>query len=421
MRWQDLTIAKIQKYQSVQDWLAEVATRCTGSDKTRKRYIKVLAVYCNYREKTPDQLLAEDRPYRKGKKLTVAEQQLTRYFQWLTKKKIVERGRRKGQKGLSRTTAVSMFGIIRSFLHYNEVFFIRKMPSAGSKAKSSLELPRDKLKSAVEAGDLREKFALTGEASTGMRPADFVRLIYGDIKQDYEAGELRLYIEKISQKEDLKFGVFLSRQATRILRMLIEQRKRDDEEITDDTPLIGHKKGEYEGALSEDQLARIIKGAGERVGIHLTPKMFRKNFRTLASPKIGRDATCKMAAWTIPGVGGNYFLPPKRECLESYRKIEDLFTYEANKKSAEEQQVESLINFAIANNIPMSKVEEIRKIWRSKKLKPDEVAELIRPLTQQQRVMGGGLPYQDMVAKGIEDMLVKVLKGVKRRMKEEEA
>lgn len=417
--WEKLTKEEIKEYQSVKDWLAEVAMRRTGSLQTRKRYVKLLTAYCNHREKNPDELLKEDHPYREGKKLTLAEQELTNYFQWIATEKTVQCGKRSGQKGLGRITAVSIYGIIRSFLRNNEVFFVKKTPSSGSKAKSSLELPREKIKAAIEAGDLREKFAIVGEASTGMRPADFVRLVYGDVYEDYEAGNLRLYVEKVSQKEDLRFGVFLNRQATKYLRMMLEERKRNGEAITHATPLIGHKHEDKTGAISEDQLARIIGAGGKRVGIHLTPKMFRKNFRTLASTKINRDAICKMAAWTIPGVGGNYFLPTRKVCLEIYRKIEDLFTYETDQKTKEEQEVENLLNFAIANNIPTAKIAEIRKIWRSKELKPDEVAGMIRLLTKQRQQRGGGLPYQAIIAKEIEDLFVNVLKGVKRRMEEE--
>jgi len=417
--WAKLEAEKLAKLRTVQDWLDEVATRRTGSKGTQCVYLKRLANYCNWRKKTPAELLEEDVPYRPGKKMTVAEQELTRYFRWLETEKVAERGKHKGQKGLGRSTALSIYGTIRSFFRYNEVLFYGKTPASGSKAKPSISLPPEKLRAAVDSTDLRGKYSICGLASTGMRPGDFVVLVYGDVKEDYEAGELRLYVEKMSNKEDLMFGVFLSRQATRYLRLMLEERKRAGEKIMKATPLLAHKLEGMTGPISEDQLARIVKDAGEKVGMHLTPKMFRANFRTLASPKVGRDATCKMAAWTIPGVGGHYFLPPKDKCLESYRKIEELFMYEADQKTAEEQQVENLINYCIAERIPMAKIEEIRKVWRTKHLKPDEVAELIRPLIRQARTEAGGLPYQKVLQKELEELFVGVIKGVKKRMAEE--
>ena len=413
MSWKNLSIEDVAEFQCVKDWLAEVATRRTGSKGTRTNYLVRLRDYCNWRKLTPAELLKEDVPYREGKKKTVAEQSVTKYFQHLITEYI---NKHTGKKGLDRETAKSIYGVLRSFFTRNEVLFYEKTPAGKGKAKASVSLPPDKLRAVVDAGNLRTKYAVCGLASTGMRPGDFVQLVYGDTKQDYEAGELRLYIEKESEKEDLLFGVFLSRQATRYLRMMLEERKKNGETFNDKTPLLAHVQEGESGPISTDQLARIVKEAGERVGMYLTPKLFRKNFRTSASPVIGRDATCKMAAWTIPGVGGKYFLPPREKCLESYRRIEEFFTYE-EAKTAEEQALDSVINFAIARGLPMDKIEEIRRVARQQKLKADEVAKMIRPLVKQAQE-AGGMPYQTIIAKEMEDLFVRVLKGVKKRMEE---
>jgi len=416
--WEDLAWRSLESdFQCVQDWLLDVATRRTGSKEARRTYLERLTDYCNHRQLNPDELLAEgDKVASRKRRTTVAEVELDRYFHWLTTEKVIVRGKRKGENGLSRSTAKTLYGSIRSFFRSNEIPFFSKTPGGGSKAKSSLSLSKADIKKVVDASSLRVKYALCGLACTGLRPGDFVKLTYGDIQQDYEAGEQRLYIEKISEKEDLRFGTFLSRQARGFVCMLIEQRKRDGEVITNDTPLLDHVSRDERGKpISEDQLARIVKDAGERVGLHLTPKMFRKNFRTQASPVIGRDAVCKMAAWTIPGVGGNYFLPPREKCLELYRKIENLFTYE-EEKSMEEHAVENVLNFAIAQGIPTEKGEEIRHMAWEKQLRADEVAQIIRPLVRQLRGQGGGLPFELQARKALADIVLGAVKDVKERL-----
>lgn len=145
--------------------------------------------------------------------------------------------------------------------------------------------------------------------------------------------------------------------------------------------------------------------------------MFRKNFRTQASPVIGRDAVCKMAAWTIPGVGRSYFLPPREKCLELYRNIESLFTYE-EEKTMEEQAVENVLSFAIAEGLPTEKVEEIRRTAREKRLRADEVAQMIRPLVKQLQSEGGGLPFELQARKVLADILVGAIKDVEKRLAE---
>jgi len=157
--------------------------------------------------------------------------------------------------------------------------FYGKTPSAGSKAKASYSLPRDKVTQTVDLANLPIKYAVTGLAGTGLRPGDFIKLVYGDLREDYEADAVRLYVEKDSEKEDLRFGVFLNRQATKYLRLMLEGRKRKGQKINNNTPLMTHSIEGYDGFITEGHLRWMIKTAGKRVGLHLTPKL------TVSTPK----------------------------------------------------------------------------------------------------------------------------------------
>jgi len=389
----------VEESQVVKDWLNDIAMRGTGADATQRLYIRRLQEYCDWRKMNPDELLTEDVPQRKGKKKTVAEQNVTKYFQFYTQTH-------------ERTTAKTMYGVLRSFFRFNEVIFYSKTPTAGSKAKSSLSLSKDKIKEVIDLAKLPTKYAITGLAGSGLRPGDFVKLMYGDVRKDYEVGEPRLYVEKMSDKEDLNFGVFLSRQATHYLRLMIEARKRKGEKMNNKSPLLAHTQTGWDGHITKGQLGRMVKQAGERAGIYLTPKMFRKNFRTLASPVIGRDAVCKMAAWTIPGVGGHYFLPSKDDCLESYRKIEDMFIYEG-RKTNKQQAVENVLNFAIAQGVSIEELNKVRNIARTRKLEPDEVAKLLQPLIKQVRSVAGGAPFKIEAAKQLAEIFRLAIKEIK--------
>ena len=80
---------------------------------------------------------------------------------------------------------------------------------------------------------------------------------------------------------------------------------------------------------------------------------------------------------TDEGVGGNYFLPSREECLTNYRKIEHLFTYE-DEQTSEETQRETLIQFTVTQGLPTSGAGEPRKTFKEQKLSPDEVVRTLK-------------------------------------------
>ena len=397
----------LKEFETVQKWLKKVRVERTGSKATERFYVKQFGRFCVWAEMNPDELVAEaERQLEAGNKKW-AEDKAIDFFDWLTN---AEDGLK-----LSRTTANTSYGAIRSFFRYSDIVFYGKTPHAVTRTRVKLPSREDLLK-VWQAADVDEKQALSMLRS-GMRPEDAVTLTYGDVKEDIEAGTERLYIEKVSEKEDVWYGVYLTKEATNILRLKLEQRKAAGEKISDATPLISRQR-ELGKPISTDMLWRIVKGAGERVGVKLMPKIFRKWFRTNASPVIGRDATMKMGGWKIPGVGKHYFLPSKDECLKNFLRIERLLEFEERIVTDEERAVENIIRVAVAEGVSPQKIEEIRRIWREKKLNADEVAELLRPLIKQTKTEAGGLPFELQARKALADILVGAIKDTKKRLAE---
>jgi len=408
MNWKELTREEIAGIQCVKDWLKDVASRRTGSDETAAKYIFHLTNYCNYRQMTPSELLAEGEKVAPGKKrTTVAEFELTDYFVHLEKKRLLKRG-----------SCKTIYGTLRSFFRSHEILFYGKTPSGGSRARS-IELPKQRILEVIKAADLYESYAICGLACTGLRPSDFVDLRYGDIRQDYETGKKRLYIEKMSKKEDLWFGVFLNEQTTKLLHLIIEGRKRAGEKFTDKTVLLSHEREGRTGPITAQMLLFVIKRTGEKVGMYLTPKLFRKNFRTHASPVIGRDAVCKMAAWTIPGAGKSYFLPSRSKCLELYLQIEDFFTYEEANKEVEErkkQAITILSKAGIDYRILLRKMK-CKTPEEEVKVLNEKIGELLK-FKAQPNISSGGLPFEVQARKSLANILVGAIKDVKKELEE---
>ena len=397
----------LKDFKTVQHWLRKVRVERTGSEKTIAMYLKRFGPFINWVKMTPDELVTEAERQEKAGNKKWAEEKAIEYFDYLTRAD-------EGPK-LARTTAQTSYGAIRSFFRHNDIIFYGKTPQATIMTRTKLPSREDLLK-VWKSADIDEKQALSILRS-GFRPEDAVALTYGDVKEDYESGADRLYIEKVSEKEDLWFAVYLTKEATDITRLKLEQRKKAGEVFNDNTPLISRQR-ELGKPISTDMLWRIVKGAGERVGVKLMPKMFRKWFRTNASPVIGRDATMKMGGWTIPGVGRHYFLPSKKECLKNFLRMERLLLFEEPRRTELETEKQRAITILEKAGV------DWRVVLRSRKVKTTEeevrvLNEIIGELLKvKKEPIGGGLPFELQARKALADILYGAVEDVKKRLAE---
>ena len=306
--------------------------------------------------------------------------------------------------GLKRTAAKTMYAYVRGFYRKNDILFYEEGPDAVTETR--IELPtKEELLKVWKAADLDEKVVL-GILRSGMRPETVIELTYGDIKKDYEAVEERLYIKKIAGKRKLWFATFLTKEATEILRISLEKRKAAGEVFVDSTPLVTRQR-EPGKSITTDMVWRIVKGAGDRVGVKLMPKIFRKWFRTYCSPEIGRDATMKMGAWKIPGVGESYFLPPREETLKNFLKIERLLLFEEPVVTDEQRILEQLRLQITSLPISEQKRQQLLKVARSRKFRmSEEAGEWLRKQLEESKTetndgsCANGLNCQQIVNEG---------------------
>lgn len=357
---------EIRESQTVKDWLKIVRSESTGSDETSKIYVRKLWQFCNWIEKTPEDLVAEaSKHYREEiglQKKSWAEMRTIDYFEFQTKER---------KPPLARTTAKTDYGVLRSFFRANGILFIGKTPEATVRTRS-IQIDDADLDKFWRLTTPQEKLPIAILRSTGWRPEDVTDLTYGDVKKDYERNEKRIYIEKISEKEDIWVATFLTEEATALLHLAIDQRIRNDDNMTEITKIFTYEK---------KQLSQYVKQASERAGVKLTPKTFRKLFRTRCSPIIGRDAVSRMAGWTIQGVGKNYDLPPREETLKRFLQVENLLTFEKRIAVDEEAQKANMLN-VLRMLYPEAKVKSIELMARQKaKMSKEELAELIKKET----------------------------------------
>lgn len=365
------------QFQTVKDWLAEVKAEKTGSAGTARNGLRILGEFCRFMKMNPDELIeaarqAQLKEMTSGlEKKTWAEKQTLAFFNALADGSFRVIGSKIEKQ--ARTGAKMYYGYVRSFFRHNGIVFKGKTPQA-TQAKQ-LELPEPETLTKIwKAASIDEKLPLGLLRSTGWRPEDVVDLTWNDVKDSYERNEKNIFITKVTQKEDLPVAVCLTEETTEILRLIVERRKQKGEMFTDETKLLPYRY---------DNLLTYVNNAGERVGVHLVPKIFRKWFRTKCSPIIGKDAVFKMAGWALPGVGRSYELPTRKDTVERYKKVEQLLTFEPKVANAE------------------------------------EIAKVVQFNVRQTKTEAGGLSFEQTASKALARIIMGALKEVISASKEE--
>jgi hypothetical protein len=347
-------------------WLDEVRAERTGSERTTEAYLDRMIPFIQFMNMTPAEIIElgteEVRKEQAGKlqRKTWADRTALAFFNWLQKQKT------KTGKDWTRNAAKNAYGTVRSFLRHNGFTFKGKTPIAPT--LSTTKLPSNQqLAEAWKIAPLHQKLPCGILRSTMWRPEDALALVYGDLQDQYDPK--RFYIEKVTQKEELPVGVYLTAETTELVRLHIRKVYGDKKPKPTDHVL----------PYGYDNLLHHVQEFGKAIGIKLSPKYFRKMGRTRCAPIIGNDAVFKMAGWALPGVGRNYVLPAPEDTLKCYLRIETLLTFEPKAVSDKEKAIENLIMGAIAQGIlAPEKASKMRAVFQQKALTVEEAAVEIR-------------------------------------------
>jgi integrase len=308
---------ELKEYKTVQLWLADVIQARTGSEKTQKLYTTILQQFSEFAKKDPDELVTDARRSKleQPEERNCGELLMGDWFKWL-----VTEGK------YSRMYAKTCYGAIRSFYRSNNIRFMGKTPPATPKTRRPIP-DKETLQKAWRLATPTTRMRVGILNDTGMRPEDAVKLSYGDIKKSLDGNKDRIYIERVGKKEGVEFHVCLSRPVTELVYQHIKDREKKGESMTDETPLMTRSK-EPGKPITGNMLWREVKGFGEKVGANISPRTFRKRFRTQGSPIVGQDAICAMGGWKLQGVGDNYYLPNEDDTRKLYAKLEEALCLE---------------------------------------------------------------------------------------------
>ncbi|MGD0029382.1 MAG: hypothetical protein ABSC91_10640 [Candidatus Bathyarchaeia archaeon] len=365
-------LRELRENPKIVEWFDRVQKDGTGSAGTLNVYIHDFRDFLAFAKMTPEELLDTA-----GKK--VMEEQKTGLQKETWAEKLTTAFFNEECKKSARTTCRRKYTAVRSFFRAHGLLFTGKSPDATTMT-APLRVYEDELTKLWDAASLQEKQVLSALRSTGWRPSELVDtagrdgkvrkgITYEDIKKDLERGEKRLYFERVSKKEGIWVGAFFSVEATNVTKLAMEERKNTGEIFTNETRIFPY---------GEAQLAQYVRQAAERIGLKITPKTFRKLFRTKCESIIGKDAVYRMAGWAIPGVGKVYNLPPREETLKRFIQIERLVTFEQTAVSSDDARKEALLAFAKMEGYSDAAIEDMRVKFRRGDMTPEDVEKQLK-------------------------------------------
>ncbi|MCL4345600.1 MAG: site-specific integrase [Candidatus Thermoplasmatota archaeon] len=190
---------------------------------------------------------------------------------------------------------------VRSWYAFHGVPVTRKVKIKGTNARPSLKNERvptqDELKNIFLAGDSRERLACAIMAFSGVRPqvlgnytgSDGLRV--SDIP-DMEIKEgtvsftkvpVRLVVRSELSKKDNEYFSFIGEEGARYLKLYLEERMKDGEQIRADSPIITpSKKAIRESVpfIATTNIGDLIRNTIRRSGLIQRPYVLRKYFDT---------------------------------------------------------------------------------------------------------------------------------------------
>jgi integrase len=252
-------------FESTKDW-------CSYKGLSRgsiEAYYMGLKTYCEYRNKTPDELRSEVLSIGNGESAAGhASKLLVDYQKYLVKLK-TKRG-----TPFSPSAVLSYKNAAQSFYAFilNHKISVPNQVAKGERARDKHIPTREELRRMVDLCDVRETAYLLCQASTGLRIGDMLALTIGKVKDVLKEETEYVVIGYVPQKRGNIIGprhTILPPFGVKAVRNYLNLRKEIGEEFHSWTPLFPSPMNRDEPIVAA-QINKIIKRVVQEAGI-LTP------------------------------------------------------------------------------------------------------------------------------------------------------
>jgi len=316
-------------FESSRRWINGVLAERTGSNYTVKGYVFALWDFCQFAGLNPDELVDLARRDRSRVEDMVRE--------WVVK-------RQKERKLKRSSIAYSYVAPIKSFFRYNDVRLRVKQPKSDAVPLSPHSL--EEIRELLSVANVRERALILLLKDSGLSREDVVKLKYGDIRREFEAGKEFIHIRMLRGKGKIAYDTFIGRNAVEALRAYLNFRRNRGEKITDDSPLIASRGGK---PLTPKGISTLFLRLTKKSGIETSAHRLRKTFESylgLSAPSI----LVKYWMGHSLGVEKSYFLPPiekqREEYIKAYRQI-DISEKELSEVERRKQQILDMVRLLI--------------------------------------------------------------------------
>ncbi|MEM3798632.1 MAG: tyrosine-type recombinase/integrase [Thermoprotei archaeon] len=336
---------KFEDDPTVKRWISKVLSRRTRSEGTAKIYIWHLKKFCEWSQKTPQQLILEHTEDLKSNDESVKsrhEELVTQYFAHL-----------ESVKKLSRNTALTAHAALRSFYKANYAPLNLETPE-GWPTRQDHVPTREEISRMIGFADNPLEAALIAfSAQSGQRISVITSLRYGMVKEALTSkgpgaihvpADLKDHRGKLINKHRQAYTFFIGEDAKRLLSEYLKRRKTLSE---NDLVFVSPRKfGGKEVALDDDAVNRILKRVAKRAGLShsvangMHHHLFRKFFQT-AMEEAGVPSTWyeQLMGHMLPKTQRAYSKPTHEQLKEAYSRAESrlsLLIPETGQADAEE-------------------------------------------------------------------------------------
>jgi integrase len=316
-----------RQFESVKMWMAELASLRKS---TKYVYGQHLRYFCDWIEKTPDELLQTREADLKKEKPTEQrrmERQVKKYLASLT------------EQEKSRGFKKQAYAAVRSFFarQYVPLQFFRSDAPRGPPPTPRVAR-KDEIRKMLTYADERARALILTLCQSGLRISDAVNLKYGDIREDFEANRTPCLMQVVTQKTNTPTVTFLGQDAIDALHVYFNLRKRGTvryygpkarkgipaETITDESPLFRTRESSHVKRVSVKQATEIIRMVSVKAGVgFISAHAFRRWFQTtLEQAHIPPNWVLRMMGHSLPGVEGSYSRPEIEQMRDAYKNAE---------------------------------------------------------------------------------------------------
>ncbi len=201
----------------------------------------------------------------------------------------------------SGTYLQAILKAVRSWFSFNGMPITRKVKIKGSNSRPSLKnerVPtREELKNIFLSGDSRERLACAIMAFSGVRPqvlgnykgtdglriSDIVDMEIKDGKVSFSKIPVRVVIRSELSKKENEYFSFIGEEGANYLRIYIEERIKEGEVVTPETPIMTPSKMKIRADvpfITTTNIGDLIRNTIRRSGLNQRPYVLRKYFDT---------------------------------------------------------------------------------------------------------------------------------------------